>query len=262
MLERPDINAARPVGGGADAQFCATTAAALAGPGYACVAPQDLSAALAGVDARTAPDWEAFAASWDRLARDEHMGDGGRYRYRRHGVYAAAAFADPVAMPPAAHYQSRTYNALNGGIARWFEPLEPGIVHGATLGPLLGVCCRIFSHCRPQARWHIEVHQFRIVAGAGSAGKPTPEGVHRDGVDFVFVMMVRRHNIASGTTELYDGEGRRISSFTLVQPRAAVLLDDRRLAHGVTPVVAVRGEEPSYRDVLVVTFRDADARPA
>ena len=29
-------------------------------------------------------DWSAFAASWDDLALDTYMADGGRYRRRRH----------------------------------------------------------------------------------------------------------------------------------------------------------------------------------
>ena len=35
-------------------------------------------------------------------------------------------------------------------------------------------------------------------------GKPTPEGVHRDGVDFVIVVMIKRVNIDSGATTIYD----------------------------------------------------------
>jgi hypothetical protein len=34
-------------------------------------------------------------------------------------------------------------------------------------------------------------------------GQPTPEGVHRDGVDYVLVLMVRRTNIAQGTTTIH-----------------------------------------------------------
>ena len=34
-------------------------------------------------------DWNAFAASWDDLALDTYMADGGRYRRRRHGVFSA-----------------------------------------------------------------------------------------------------------------------------------------------------------------------------
>jgi hypothetical protein len=37
----------------------------------------------------TFDDWDVFAASWDRLELDEHMADGGRYRRRRHAVFAA-----------------------------------------------------------------------------------------------------------------------------------------------------------------------------
>ncbi|HEX3499281.1 MAG TPA: hypothetical protein VHT04_08140, partial [Stellaceae bacterium] len=35
-------------------------------------------------------DWDEFAASWDDLAIDTYMADRGRYRKRRHAVYAAA----------------------------------------------------------------------------------------------------------------------------------------------------------------------------
>ncbi len=35
-------------------------------------------------------DWDRFAASWDDLGLDTYMADGGRYRKRRHAVYAAA----------------------------------------------------------------------------------------------------------------------------------------------------------------------------
>ncbi len=36
-------------------------------------------------------DWTAFADSWNHLELDTYMADGGRYRRRRHAVYAAAA---------------------------------------------------------------------------------------------------------------------------------------------------------------------------
>jgi hypothetical protein len=33
------------------------------------------------------------------------------------------------------------------------------------------------------------------------------------------------------------------------------LLDDSRVAHGVTPIAPVDPTQPAYRDVLVVTWR-------
>ena len=105
------------------------------------------------------------------------------------------------------------------------------------------------------ARWHVEVHQFRIEAQSGGQGFPTPEGIHRDGVDFVLVLLIARRNIARGTTTVHDASGRQLGSFTLTDPLDAALLDDTRVAHGVTPVMPLDPALPAYRDVLVVTFR-------
>jgi len=107
---------------------------------------------------------------------------------------------------------------------------------------------------RPTA-WHIELHQFRIEARPGEVGQPTPEGMHRDGVDWVLVLMVRRENIASGETTIYDLVKRPLGSFTLTAPLDSALVDDSRVYHGVTAVTAIDPQLPAYRDVLVVTFR-------
>jgi hypothetical protein len=107
--------------------------------------------------------------------------------------------------------------------------------------------------------WHIEVHQFRIEARYGEAGRPTPEGLHRDGVDYVLVLLVSRRNIASGVTGIHGLDGTPLGQFTLTEPFDAALVDDSRVAHGVTPVEPIDPSQLAYRDVLVVTFRRADA---
>ena len=107
---------------------------------------------------------------------------------------------------------------------------------------------------RPEA-WHVELHQFRIEARPGQEGRPTPEGMHRDGVDWVLVLMVRRENIASGETTIYDLAKHPLGSFTLTEPLNSALVDDSRVFHGVTAVEPLDPRSPAYRDVLVVTFR-------
>ena len=93
---------------------------------------------------------------------------------------------------------------------------------------------------------------------AGYLAQPTPEGVHRDGVDYVMVMMVKRHNIAEGTTTIHAPNARSLAaplaSFTLTEPLDMTLVDDHRCLHGVTPVVPMDASQPAWRDVLVVTF--------
>ena len=201
-------------------------------------------------------DWDAFAASWQRLEPDTYMADGGRYRRRRHAVFSAGDSGPITRQPHQAHYQGLDYNTLNGGIERWFEPVATEIGDGASCRALLEFARATFSHVHPgTAPWKIEMHQFRIEAKTGEAGKPTPEGMHRDGVDFVMVMMIKRTNIKSGETITTDASGKPLGQFMLTDPFDTVLLDDHHVFHGVTPVEPVDPSQPAYRDVLVLTFR-------
>ncbi|MBV9786315.1 MAG: 2OG-Fe dioxygenase family protein [Acidisphaera sp.] len=205
----------------------------------------------------TLADWDRFAASWAELEMDGYMADGGRYRRRRHAVFAAAPGQEIVRRPHQPHYQGRDYNPLNGGVERWFAPITDEIGSGATLTTILRFCRDLFDRLAPDTAWHIELHQFRIEARSGETGRPTPEGMHRDGVDYVLVLLVDRQNIASGVTSIHDLEGRELGSFTLTEPLDAALVHDRRVYHGVTPVEPLDPALPAHRDVLVVTFRGA-----
>jgi hypothetical protein len=226
----------------------------IARAGYAFVEASDMRTALSRFGA--IGDWPAFAESWNDLHLDTYMADGGRYRRRRYAVYEAPRQGAIERAPHQAHYQALDYNRLNGGIERWFEPIRPEISDGESLRTILEYCRSLFSRLAPEtAKWHIEVHQFRIEARTGEAGKPTPEGMHRDGVDYVLVLLVNRRNIRSGTTTIHDLDKRTLGSFTLTDPLDAALVDDSRCYHGVTPVEPENPAQPAYRDVLVVTFR-------
>jgi hypothetical protein len=205
--------------------------------------------------------FDSFAASWDDLEVDGYMSDRGRYRRRRHAVFQSDAQGALQLLPQRPHYQAVDYNRLNGGVERWYAPLAGPIAHGSILRTILAFCASIFVNpSRTDLRWTIEVHQFRIEASATTPGLPTPEGVHRDGVDHVLVLMVKRVNIACGTTTIRSIDDLLLDSFTLTDPLDAALLDDRVVYHGVTPVEPLDPALPAYRDVLVVTFRGFNAR--
>ena len=230
-------------------------AAAVAEAGFAFVRAPEMREVLETVGLS---DWDHFAASWDDLGVDAYMADGGRYRRRRFACFRATAAAiDRKAHQP--HYQSRDYNPLNGGIERWFEPVTERIGAHPAMRAVVAACRALFDRLTPLGRrpasWHVEVHQFRIEAAAGREGRPTPEGLHRDGVDWVLVLLVNRVNIASGETAIADLTKRPLGSFTLTDPLDAAVTDDNRVYHGVTPVTPLDPAAAAYRDVLVVTFR-------
>jgi hypothetical protein len=200
-------------------------------------------------------DWTSFSASWHELELDMYLGQHGRFRTRRYAVYTVTAqTVKREAHQP--HHQSIDYNPLFGGLKRWFAPITPTVAEGPTMLAVLGFCRAIFGVLAASIpSWHVEVHQFRIEARPGEQGLPTPEGVHRDGVDYVLVLLVKRCNIVSGTTTVHAEGGRQLGSFTLTNPFDAALIDDARVAHGVTPVTPLEPGRAAYRDVLVVTFR-------
>jgi hypothetical protein len=201
-------------------------------------------------------DWDEFAASWNDLYLDLHMADGGRYRRRRHAVFTLAADGAIRREPHQPHWQGVEYNPLNGGVQRWFEPVTEDAGSSASLRSLLGLCGAVFGKLAPQVpAWRVEMHQFRIEARPGEAGQPTPEGPHRDGVDYVLVLLVTRRNIEQGTTVVYDLKRKELGSFTLTKPFDAAFVEDARVFHGVTAVTPLDAEQAAYRDVLVLTFR-------
>jgi hypothetical protein len=203
-------------------------------------------------------DWERFAASWNDLGVDCYMADGGRYRRRRFATFAVRGI-EILRKPHQPHYQSTDYNPLNGGIARWFDPIvEEMQMHPATIAAI-SVCSQLFTaltqeNTRPDT-WHVEMHQFRIEANSDVKGEPTPEGMHQDGVDWVLALLVRRENVASGETRIADLQRHPIGSFVLTEPFDTALVDDARVYHGVTSIHAIDPTRPAWRDVLIVTFR-------
>src|SRR5487761_1496039 len=209
--------------------------------GFAFVPAETVRMALAAHGSLA--DWDAFAASWDALGLDTFMADGGRYRKRRHAVFAADA-GGIRRKPHQPHYQSRDYNALNGGIERWFAPVADRIGDSASLGTILSFCRALFDRLTSTPSLHIEMLQFRIESRADAPGQPPPEGTHQDGVDHVLVLLIGRRNVREGETTVTDLAGRKLGSFTLTAPLDADLDDDNRVMHGVTPVAPIDPEQP------------------
>ena len=215
--------------------------------GYAVLAPTDMAQGtgtdLAGL--------AALVPSWDRLEADGYLKDGGRYRRRRHACFVVEG-DDVRRAPHRAHWQSLDYNALHGGMQRWFEPIEPAVAEAAAWSQLLVGLARWCSALKGERAWYVEAHQFRIDTTDG-IGRPTPEGAHRDGVDFVAVLLVGRTGIKGGETRVFEAAGPDGQRFTLEVPWSLLFLDDERVIHESTPIQPV--DATGHRDTLVLTFR-------
>jgi hypothetical protein len=232
-------------------------AQALLQDGLSLLQPDDFKATLSLPAADWQCQWPDLAKSWDRLPPDTHLRDGGHYRHRRHACYVQTLASNTLqATPHRAHWQPTDYNALHGGFERWFEPVEPAVSQAALWTGLLLALGRLFAQVKPAPQWSIEAHQFRIDT-AGGVGRPTPEGAHRDGVDFVVVMLVGRQGVKGGETRVFDAHGPSGVRFVMTEPLTALLLDDTRVIHETTPIQPSGEPSGGYRDTLVLTYRAA-----
>jgi hypothetical protein len=221
--------------------------ATLRDTGYALLRPDDV-ALLAGC---SLADLATLVPSWDRLELDDYLKDGGRYRRRRHSCFIDDG-ASLAQTPHRAHWQPVEYNALHGGMHRLFAPMETATVANPAWERLLRALGAACSAVTPAQPWFVEAHQFRIDTADG-IGRPTPEGAHRDGVNFVAVIMIGRHGIKGGETRVFDADGPAGQRFTMTEPWTLLLLDDAAVIHESTPIQPLG--EHGYRDTLVLTWR-------
>jgi len=217
--------------------------------GFAMLAPEELM----GLTSLPRTALDAWLPLWNSLGPDEYLRDGGRYRSRRHSCYIQDVSGGGLSLTSRrAHFQSTDYNALHGGIDRWFEPLEESLLQSPAWTKLLTSLGALFGSVAGIDRWFIEAHQFRIDARDG-VGRPTPEGAHRDGVDYVAVIVVNRQDVKGGETRVFQAHGPLGMRFLIDRPWSALLLDDVRVIHETTPIQPT-GPAP-VRDTLVLTYR-------
>jgi len=223
--------------------------AALRDDGWALV-PRDMLLSWLPADPA---DGDTLHTSWSDLPADTHLRDGGHYRFRRHSCFVLDTASQALSQTPhRAHWQPVTYNALHGGFERWFEPMHAHVTAHPMWQALLTRIGTLLAGLKPVPAWYIEAHQFRVDT-TGGIGRPTPEGAHRDGVDFVAVIMLERHGIKGAETRVFEADGPQGVRFTLTEPWSLVLLDDARVIHESTPIQPLG--DHGWRDTLVLTFR-------
>lgn len=203
-------------------------------------------------------EWATFARSWDDLPRDRWMADGGTYRRRRYAAFEVEGKkCTRLAHRP--HFQERDHNPLNGGVERWFAPMAEDQTRSPLFQALVLGTTSLIANTSPQGPnfWAVEAHQFRIEARSGQPGLPTPEGMHHDGHDYVLILLIGGSDYVGGVSRVEEDSGASILEHRLTRAGEALLLDDRTVRHGTTPIESAIPGSPAWRDTLVLTFAQA-----
>lgn len=143
-------------------------------------------------------------------------------------------------------------NSYLGGVVRVYEPVHDAFL---TAGVVRSIC-ELLTARAELAGGTIGIHQIRISCSRGQEGSPAPEGVHRDGVKFVYICCVDRAGIAGAHTQLFEIGPDTVGDVPffdeVLAEGACLLVNDERLAHYTTPISPAF--EIGYRDALVMTI--------
>ena len=148
--------------------------------------------------------------------------------------------------------QGADVNRYLGGIVREYEPVHDEFLAADVVRSI----CELLAARAELPHGTIGIHQIRISCSRGHEGSPAPEGIHRDGVAFVFICCVDRVDVIGGRTQLFQlapGMDDEEPFFDEVLPEGACLLvNDQLLAHYTSSISPAA--EHGYRDALVVTI--------
>lgn len=204
--------------------------------------------------------WERLREDYPSLPVDEFLPGGLKYRFRRWGkVYYLPSTGEMLPLPAGDYFQSKDINTVTGGIVRRFAPLLPETLDNPFVQALIRFNMEQFPVRLDQRSqpWQVDIHLIRVVADATGAGHPTPEGIHKDGAEFVTVHLVELDNAAGGDVTIYDNDKQPITRFRLDNLLDSYLFEDPRVWHAAEPITPIDRSQPAVRSILTFDYHYA-----
>ncbi|GAB2188562.1 2OG-Fe dioxygenase family protein [Sessilibacter sp. MAH2] len=189
-------------------------------------------------------DISQLQRSFDFVPYDNYYDKGSRYRTTSRVEITEEGYK---LLPKVALYQPTYVNDIDsyGGIDRIYADVPISLLQTEAFDTMI----KCWLEQIPFEVKSFSVHQIRTT----DSGNPTPEGRHKDGTDWTGVYIVRRHNIEdeSGKTKYWIKDEEVVSE---VVPEGGLISHcDRYFLHCATPIEKKHPDEPSFRDVFVLT---------
>ena len=191
-----------------------------------------------------------LSPSFDLLTATEHKD--GKYRLRRYSI--VELLAEPhmfKPLPANTFMQTDEYNDFQGNVERKFENIDEYILNGKGMKELI-YKFRMMNEL--PVGTPIDIHQMRIITLYDET-PVSPEGVHRDGYDFIAMIGIARDNIKGGHLLVYtEQDGDHFMSIPL-NAGQMVTLDDTKLWHNASDIQTVDKTKNGYMDAFIVTAK-------
>ncbi len=144
-------------------------------------------------------------------------------------------------------FQNKNINSVNGGLVRVYPEID-------NLDAAKEAILLFTNTFQIDYSYEILVQAQRTKCNNKNPGITTPEGFHRDAIDFLAIFCVNKDNIIGAETQLKDNQG-NIVFRKVLEPGEMLLVDDSKLLH-YTSAINVKYPELDtfgFRDVLIIS---------
>lgn len=196
----------------------------------------------------------ALCEHWNELPLDNYLSDNGKYRSRRFVELVYDHTMRSLGNTGNSNfYQPDEYNDVNIGVRRFSGIKHDFLEHQVIQGILIHFAQK-FCDALDVQRLELSLHQVRVTGTDDVAGQPTPEGIHKDGVDYSCQILFRRENVAGGESLIFDNNRQLQFGVTVMEPLEFYSFRDTEIYHSVTPVLPACSGRPAFRDILGIDF--------
>ena len=201
--------------------------------------------------------WLSLSIDYSDLPADEYLPGGGKYRFRRYGRFSFSPESGALSrLPHEDYYQSPDINQVTGGFVRKFAPLLDTTFENPFLRELIRFDFSQFPLVAALSAgdWEVHAHLIRVKANESEPGQPTPEGIHRDGAEYVTVHLAELVNAGGGDVSIYDDDRNLLSTFRLEQVMDCYLFHDASLWHEAASIYPLAPAHEAIRSILTFDF--------
>ena len=201
--------------------------------------------------------WMSLSIDYADLPVDEFLPNNGKYRFRRYGrFYFLPSTEELIRLPHKDYFQDTDINKVTGGVVRTFAPLRDTTFDNPFLHEMIRFDFRHFpvKDDLKYTSWEVQVHLIRVIANANEEGHPTPEGIHKDGAQFVTVHLAELVNADGGDVSIYDNNKTFLTSFRLNQIMDCYLFNDDTLWHEAKPITPKSEAHQAIRSILTFDY--------
>ena len=204
----------------------------------------------------TLSEKEKFIGFWDNLILDINYIN---YTYRKRRILRYKYFyGSEIIINKDSNYDSSvTYDIDYVRGQNKLTYAEDGFIYGDVINELIKIDLA-FLDCKLKRNKHyiIDIHQFRVEANFGKSS-PTTSGIHQDGLDWIVMHFIKSSNILPVISEVFSSENESdvLMSKSMSSFLETIIVSDKSHYHRATPVRQHLMNQPAYRDLLLVTFR-------